>query len=94
LFAGDFNFVPEPLARFEDALKWSRLDEAVLVALARKACGTDTGLGITTEELAGLVSAAGRRAQRRVVAAPERGGSCYFPENEPALTAVEQRRTM
>lgn len=92
LFAGDFNLVPPPLARFEAALKWSRLDRGSLESLAAGVCGSETGLGITPQELAAAVYAAGRRAKLRVVAVPERTGSCYFPESEPALTGTERGR--
>ncbi|HEY4410867.1 MAG TPA: biotin/lipoate A/B protein ligase family protein [Acidimicrobiia bacterium] len=79
LFTGDFNTVPEPLARFEASLRWARLEEASLEKLAAAACPDGTGLGVPTSELVKAVLAAGERAT--VPAAPVRpSGSCYFPE--------------
>lgn len=79
LFTGDFNTVPEPLARFEASLRWARLEEATLEKLAASSCPDGTGLGVPTSELVKAVLAAGERAA--VPAAPVRpSGSCYFPE--------------
>lgn len=77
LFAGDYNELPEPLARLEAALRWSRLDAAELRRAAARACDGDSGLGVSPDELANAVLRAGARA----LAAPaRRAGSCYFPE--------------
>lgn len=86
LFAGDFNEIPEPLARFESGLKWSRLDRARLERLAAQACPEPrgTGLGVAPGELVDAVLRAGERALVREIAAPPRLGSCYFPETEEA----------
>jgi lipoate-protein ligase A len=82
LFTGDFNTVPEPLARFEASLRWARLEEASLEKLALAACPDGTGLGVPASELVKAVLAAGERAT--VPAAPVRpSGSCYFPEHQP-----------
>jgi lipoate---protein ligase len=79
LFTGDFNTVPEPLARFEASLRWARLEEATLEKLAAASCPDGTGLGVPPSELVKAVLAAGERAA--VPAAPVRpSGSCYFPE--------------
>ena len=79
LFTGDFNTVPEPLARFEASLRWARLEEATLEKLAASSCPDGTGLGVGISELVKAVLAAGERAA--VPAAPVRpSGSCYFPE--------------
>jgi lipoate-protein ligase A len=79
LFAGDFNTVPEPLARFEASLRWARLEEAMLEKLAATSCPDGTGLGVPPSELVKAVLAAGERAV--APAAPVRpSGSCYFPE--------------
>lgn len=80
LFAGDFNEIPVPLARFESGLKWARLDRARLERLAAETCPAGTDLGVEPGELVDAVLAAGERAQVREVAAPDRLGSCYFPE--------------
>ena len=84
LFTGDFNTVPEPLARFEASLRWARLEEATLEKLAAAACPQGTGLGVPPAELVRAVLAAGERAAVKspeLAAAPVRpSGSCYFPE--------------
>jgi lipoate-protein ligase A len=84
LFTGDFNTVPEPLARFEASLRWARLEEATLERLAAASCPDGTGLGVAPSELVKAVLAAGERAAqspRTSLAAPVRpSGSCYFPE--------------
>lgn len=85
LFAGDFNEVPAPLARFEAALRWARLEEAELARLAAATCSDGTGLGVPADALVAAVLEAGARAALRTVAAatpvrPE--GSCYFPDPE------------
>jgi len=86
LFAGDFNAVPEPLARFEASLRWARLEEASLEKLAATACPDGTGLGVPPSELVRAVLAAGERATQHsgtAAAAPVRpSGSCYFPEEQ------------
>ena len=82
LFTGDFNAVPEPLARFEASLRWARLEEASLEKLAAASCPDGTGLGVAPSELVKAVLAAGEKAV--APAAPVRpSGSCYFPE-EPS----------
>ncbi len=83
LFAGDFNEVPAPLARFEAALRWARLEESELSRLAAEACPDGTGLGVPAATLVAAVVDAGTRAAERAgtAAAPVRPqGSCYFPE--------------
>ncbi|HEV7862572.1 MAG TPA: biotin/lipoate A/B protein ligase family protein [Acidimicrobiia bacterium] len=85
LFTGDFNTVPEPLARFEASLRWARLEEATLEKLAAISCPDGTGLGVAPSELVKAVLAAGDRAvlaSEQMAAAPVRpSGSCYFPED-------------
>jgi lipoate-protein ligase A len=81
LFTGDFNTVPEPLARFEASLRWARLEEATVERLAAQACPDGTGLGVPPSDLVKAVLAAGQRAV--APAAPvRRSGSCYFPEDK------------
>jgi lipoate---protein ligase len=84
LFTGDFNTVPEPLARFEASLRWARLEEATLEKLAEASCPHGTGLGVPPSELVKAVLTAGERAAQShptSLAAPVRpAGSCYFPE--------------
>jgi lipoate-protein ligase A len=81
VFTGDYNELPAPLARFESALRWTRLEPASLRRLAARACMGETGLGVPPDALADAVLRAGRRALARAHAAPVRSqGSCYFPE--------------
>ncbi len=80
LFTGDFNEIPEPLKRFESALKWARLDEPLVARLASETCPDGTGLGVEPAVLISAVLEAGAKAERRETAAPMRDGSCYFPE--------------
>ncbi len=85
LFAGDFNEIPEPLGRFEESLRWKRLDASELASLAERTTSGDTGLGVPPEALARAVLEAGERALAHAAAAPVRlEGSCYFPEKEPS----------
>ncbi len=87
LFTGDFNEIPAPLATFEGALKWARLSEDALSALAAETMRDGSGLGVPPQELADTVLAAGRRALRWTpAAAPTRLGSCYFPDDQGGLT--------
>ena len=82
LFTGDFNELPSPLVRIEEALRWKRLDRGELVSVAARAADGDTGLGVPTDVLIDAVLDAGTRAveARGEQAAPLRDGSCYFPE--------------
>jgi len=82
LFTGDFNDLPAPLVRIEEALRWKRLERAELVGVAARAAGDDTGLGVSSDVLVDAVLDAGSRAAdaRGVQVAPLRDGSCYFPE--------------
>ena len=84
LFTGDFNELPAPLVRIEEALRWKRLERTELVAAGVRAAGHDTGLGVPAEVLVDAVLDAGARAlaAREARAAPLRDGSCYFPEAE------------
>jgi lipoate---protein ligase len=78
LFTGDFNTLPQELVRLEAALKWSVFDpDAIRAAVARE-LGTDGELD--HDRLAEAVVEAAGRAGARTIAAPDREGSCYFPE--------------
>jgi lipoate---protein ligase len=81
LFTGDFNAVPEPLARFEASLRWARLEEATLEKLAASSCPDGTGLGVPPSELVKAVLTAGERAVAPAAAPVRPSGSCYFPED-------------
>jgi len=82
LFTGDFNELPAPLVRIEEALRWKRLERTELVGVATRAAVGDTGLGVPADVLVDAVLDAGARAvgARGAEAAPLRDGSCYFPE--------------
>jgi lipoate-protein ligase A len=86
MFTGDFNEMPSALADFESVLKWTRADPDALLALARRTCGDDTGLGVATEQIADAVWQAAEQAMQHGVAAPLIEGSCYFPEPSQVLT--------
>lgn len=100
LFAGDFSVVPEPLVRFESALRWSRADQASLDALAGSAFAGGTGLGVEAAAIVACVLEAAERARARsapgdgAVAAPARdAGSCYFPDlSDTAHSPIPTRR--
>jgi lipoate---protein ligase len=82
LFTGDVNEIPAPLAEFEASLKWTRATETALTKLADRTLGDGRGLGIEPGLVIRTVLDAVAAANERAVAAPEREGSCYFPENE------------
>jgi lipoate-protein ligase A len=88
LFTGDFSVLPAGLRELEAALRWQRLDSAVLTPVARgvaERLGDD--LGWTREsDVVEAVLAAGARALEREQAAPHRPhGSCYFPDRGEGL---------
>lgn len=87
MFTGDFNEMPLALTEYESVLKWARADPEALVALARRTCGGDTGLGVPVEHIADAVWQAAEQAMQHGVAAPLIEGSCYFPESTEVLTA-------
>ncbi len=89
LFTGDLNAIPEELAEFESGLKWTRATVADVSALARRTLGDGTAVGIGTDEVVRVVLAAADDAVHRAVAAPEREGSCYFPEPNPETPTSE-----
>ncbi len=83
LFTGDFNTIPQPIARFEDSLKWARLARRDVEAIAATVFAGGTGLDVGPEVLVDSVLAAGQRAKKReFVSVPARDGSCYFPHDE------------
>lgn len=94
LFTGDFLALPAGLRQLEAALRWRRLDPAVLTPVARTVAervGDD--LGWTSErDVVEAVLRAGARAVERERAVPYRpSGSCYFPDRsggpEPSALA-------
>ncbi len=86
LFTGDFNQIPEPLAEFENRLKWASLDCREIEQIAAATLGGGTDLGIEPDELVTAVLSAGERAAGAEIAMPARTGSCYFPEAEGVTT--------
>jgi hypothetical protein len=82
LFTGDFNQMPEPISRFESALKWARAEAGELERIAAGCFPNGTGLEVEAEVLtAAILDAAAKSADHRL-AAPDRSGSCYFPEEK------------
>jgi len=84
LFTGDFNAIPDALGEFEAGLKWTRAARDEIAALARQTLGDASAIGIGADEVVDAVLEAADAANDRAVAAPERSGSCYFPENQGA----------
>ncbi len=84
LFTGDFNAIPDALGEFEAGLKWTRAARGEIAALAHRTLGDASAIGIGADEVVDAVLQAADAASERVVAAPERGGSCYFPETQGA----------
>jgi hypothetical protein len=83
LVTGDLNDLPEPVARFEAALKWSRVERGAVERLWAQTCPEGTGIeGLEPEALVGAVLEAADQAVVRDRAAPDRQGSCYFPESD------------
>ncbi len=81
LFTGDLNDLPAGLVRLEAALCWKRLDEHSLSSVVAAALDDETvASGIEPEALVEALLEAGGRAATRDLAAPNRLGSCYFPE--------------
>ncbi len=89
LFAGDFNELPEPVARFEAGLKWARVDRDDLNRLAGAAFPAGTGLDVPAADLVDAVLAAAGRSRVTGEAAPDRTGSCYFPDR--SATSEEEQ---
>ncbi|MFN3286058.1 MAG: lipoyl protein ligase domain-containing protein [bacterium] len=80
MIVGDFNEFPEELARFEAALKWSRLDREELRRVAARTIASGSS-GLPPDTLVEAVLQAGERARARQASLPVRHeGSCYFPE--------------
>lgn len=95
LFAGDFSVAPEPLVRFETALRWSRCDRPSVAGLAAEAFARGTGLGVDADAVVACVLEAAERARIHSgpgdgpMAAPARdAGSCYFPDLSDAAHAT------
>lgn len=80
LFAGDFNELPPALAGLESALRWTRLDDDRVRAVVDATFDRHPTDGLPRDLVTAAVLEAGAGAAARPDAAPERDGSCYFPE--------------
>lgn len=80
LFTGDFNAVPAPLVALEEQLRWKRLDRATVSAVVEGCFLGHPELGDPAAVVEALLDAADRLDDQHPTAAPERMGSCYFPE--------------
>jgi lipoate---protein ligase len=76
LFTGDFNELPDELLKLESALRWSRIER--VESIVETACGIHAE--IPARSVIAAVLEAAERASERTVSAPQRDGSCYFPE--------------
>ncbi|MST31132.1 hypothetical protein GHK86_00100 [Acidimicrobiaceae bacterium USS-CC1] len=90
LFTGDFNAVPPPLVAIEEALRWKRMDRAV-VERAVSACLAEHPDIARPEVIVEAILQAGARLADPPVAAPPRDGSCYFPDDDRAPIGTEVR---
>jgi len=79
LFTGDFNSVPAPLVQIEEQLRWKRLDRGLVGEVVRRCLAGHSELGDPEAVIAALSEAAERAAEPSE-SAPDRSGSCYFPE--------------
>jgi lipoate-protein ligase A len=80
LFTGDFNSVPPALVAIEEGLRWKRLERPVISEVV-EGCLSNSAEYLGDPQLItdALLEAAGRVTEQPS-AAPERLGSCYFPE--------------
>jgi lipoate---protein ligase len=77
---GDFAILPPAVVALESDLRWRRLDAEVVTKIV-SVSGADRALGVSVDQLAATVLAAGAQASTLATAAPVRSaGSCYFPE--------------
>jgi lipoate-protein ligase A len=81
LFTGDFNSVPAPLVEVEEQLRWKRLEPDLVGAVVRRCLDGHREVA-DPGAVADAILAAAARAAEPPSAAPERAGSCYFPEVE------------
>jgi hypothetical protein len=92
LVTGDLNEIPEPVARFEADLKWSRAEREAIERVCAQTCSEGTGIeGLEPEALVGAVLEAADKAAARDLAAPDRNGSCYFPESDQPAELVKEQ---
>lgn len=79
LFTGDFNAVPAQLLALEEQLRWKRLDRSVVAGVARRCLDGHPEVA-DPEAVTDAVMGAAERVLQAPSSAPERAGSCYFPE--------------
>lgn len=81
LFTGDVNELPPQLAQLESVLKWQRLDPVTLPGTVEDFYRSSPIPDIPAASVVGALLEAGARAAPSTArGAPERRGSCYFPE--------------
>ena len=78
LVGGDFNVMPPELIAVEKALRWQRTDTQILLPRLEKALGGSDL--VSPDSMLGAILDAAAGARRVESGAPERTGSCYFPE--------------
>lgn len=88
LFTGDFNTVPAPLVALEEALRWKRMDRTVVERAVDACLAGHPDVG-RPEVVAEAILEAGARLGRPAVAAPQRDGACYFPDDDRATAGIE-----
>lgn len=77
---GDFAILPPAVVALESDLRWQRLEADTITKIV-SASGADRALGVSVDQLATTVLAAGQQASTLATATPVRAaGSCYFPE--------------
>jgi hypothetical protein len=91
LVTGDVNTIPEPIKDFESRLKWARLSGDTVARASDAAFAFGTGLDVEPHILVDAVLEAGSRATKREIVAPNRLGSCYFPDDSDQAQKVEAR---
>jgi lipoate-protein ligase A len=86
LVTGDFNLMPQGVARLESALKWCQADPIRIAAITDSTIAPED-LGVPTERVSEAIwraASVGLELQDESVH-PFREGSCYFPEAEAAI---------
>jgi lipoate-protein ligase A len=79
LFTGDFNSVPASLVAIEEGLRWKRLERSAVEQVVRRCAQDSPEIGDPALLIEAILSL-GERVSHPPSAAPEREGSCYFPE--------------
>lgn len=79
LFTGDFNTVPPALIAIEEQLRWKRLERRTVADVVERCLADHPEVGDPAAVVDAILEA-GERVSAAPAAAPERAGSCYFPE--------------